>query len=229
MKHVINFLKHPAFITSVIILLGIAGLVTLVIATPSEPQESADAVERYWGVEDADIVVTNYSDFQCPACGQFHELTASQLKETYDEEIKFVFKHFPLPSYLPNSQTAAEAAEAAGAQGKFWEYHDLLYARQNESSTWGISTFVDYAEELELDTERFDKELRDDVYRQAVRDSVDEGNEAGVNATPSIFINDEKIDNPTFETLQARIEALQAETETTPSPTATPTKKSDEE
>src|SRR5690606_17044329 len=103
------------------------------------------------------VSLIEYGDFQCPSCASFYPIVR-QLKETYNEQVSFVFRHFPLISMHPNAFAASRAAEAAGNQGKFWEMHDKLFETQ---SSWGQvsvnqqSLFEQYAQELGLDMEKF--------------------------------------------------------------------------
>lgn len=212
MEKVLNYIKNPIIITIAIILLTGGGLVYALRSIPKEDKPSAPYVEKYWGKSDAKITVTEYADFNCPGCRVFAESTEKQLKEKYSDKIKFVYKHFPLKiSGHETSQKAAEASEAAGTQGKFWEYHDLLFSRQSEGGSWNTEKLTDYSKELGLDTEKFKKELADDYYRKVVKDSAQEAVDKSLTGTPSILINDQKIEGqngniPTFEDLQKEID-----------------------
>jgi protein-disulfide isomerase len=105
------------------------------------------------------------------------------------DRVCFVFRQFPLTQVHPHAEMAAEASEAAAAQGKFWEMHDTLYENQDRL---GINSLVGYAGELALDTERFSRELGDGVYEQQVRTDFMGGVRSGVNGTPTFFINRER-------------------------------------
>tara|TARA_Y100000310_G_scaffold203585_1_gene203832 strand:- start:1099 stop:1749 length:651 start_codon:yes stop_codon:yes gene_type:complete len=170
--------------------------------------DPVDLPDPFLGPEDASIVIVEYSDFQCSYCGAAagtNEQLVSQFKarspsweapvpgiEKLAEEgkVKFVFKHFPLSGHL-YAQKAAEAAEAAHAQGKFWEYHDLLFQDQNRLREKDL---IKYAEQLGLDMERFENELKADVYEASVRKDALEGQRAGVSGTPAFFINGQKVE-----------------------------------
>lgn len=204
-----KILTNPIFITALIIILGVGGLVYATTRlVPAGDADSAQYVEQAKWKTDSEIVLTEYGDFQCGGCKTFNDTTSQQLKEAYGDKVKFVFKHLPLTSIHPSAQRAAEAAEAAGAQGKFWEYHDLLYARQSEAAGWNTNKLTDYAKELGLDSEKFREELRGNVYRKIVRDSYDEAFSKGYSVTPTILINGQKIENPTFENIDSKLKEI---------------------
>jgi formate-nitrite transporter family protein len=224
MDKVLNFLKNPIFITMLIIAIGIGGLIGLLTLFPDNAASSAKYVERSWGVQDSKATVTIYGDFQCSACRSYYTTVEQPLKTQYSDKIKFVFKHYPLTSIHRNAQKASEAAEAAGTQGKFWEYHDLLYsASQTESDTWNTDAYVRYATELGLDITKFKQELADNTYRQVVKDSVNEANSKEYTGTPTVEINGKKFEGqggvPTLEEIQSEIAKVLG---TTVTPTATP-------
>ena len=164
---------------------------------------AVDLVDPFMGPEDASIVVIEYSDFQCPFCvaaAGFYNAVTEQfkrqmpswsapmpgLKKLAEEgKIKLVFKHFPL-SFHQYSQKAAEAAEAANAQGKFWEYHDKLYSK---NSMIDESVLIQIAEEIGLDVYRFKVELNAGVYADSVKKDLEEGLKAGVDSTPSFLVD----------------------------------------
>jgi protein-disulfide isomerase len=102
------------------------------------------------------------------------------------DRLRFAFRHFPLAQMHPHAERAAEAAEAAGAQGRFWEMHDLLFEHQK---TLDDGHLLQFAEVLELDTERFAREVAAGIYRERVREDFMSGVRSGVNGTPTFFIN----------------------------------------
>lgn len=144
---------------------------------------------KQWG--ETKVTVVEFSDFQCPACRAAQGLV-KQLEGK--EGVKIVYRHFPLSSIHKNAQIAAEAAEAAYAQGKFWEMHDLLFEKQSE---WAEEKspegkFIEYAKSLELNADEFTKALAEHSYRQLVLDDYQEGIRLSVNATPTFFVNGRK-------------------------------------
>lgn len=224
MEKFVNLLKNPIFITVMIIVAGVGGIFGLVRLFPDSQSNSLTQTNKFWGKADSSVVVTEYADFQCPGCSSFFSNDEQALKAAYVDKIKFEYKYFPLTSLHRNAQKAAEAAEAASVQGKFWEYHDILYTRQTaESTEWNIAKYVDYAKELGLDTTKFRKELDENTYRQVVKDGANEAQKKGYSRTPTIEINGKKFEGangnvPTFAELQAEIDRLLAA-----EPTTTPT------
>lgn len=144
------------------------------------------------GAADAPVTLVEYGDFECPFCGRaYPEL--KRVLERVGPRVRFVFRHFPLTEQHPRAQGAAEAAEAAAAQGKFWEMHDLLYQRQ---AALGDDDLVAYARELGLDADRVERELAAHVHRARVRQDFLSGVESGVSGTPMFFINDRRHEGP---------------------------------
>jgi len=144
------------------------------------------------GPADAPITFIEYADFQCPACSGL-AIMREFLAERYGDEIRFVYRHLPLISIHDKAVITAEAVEAASAQGKFWEMHDLLYERQQEwhslSEDELETLLVEYAEELDLDTDRFAQELGDHVYREKIMADYEDYSQYGQMATPTYVIN----------------------------------------
>ncbi len=145
------------------------------------------------GNENATVVITEYSDFQCPACGKFYRETEKQFVENYvnTNKVKLIYKHFPLRQSHIYAQKAAEASECANEQGKFWEYHNKLFENQNALS---VPSLKEYASQLGLDRTKFDACLDSGAMSQRVQDNYDDGLSRGVKATPTFFINNVKIE-----------------------------------
>jgi protein-disulfide isomerase len=141
------------------------------------------------GPADAPLQVVVFSDFECPYCRRFAE-TLEGLREELGEQIAIYYLHFPLPQH-PNALRAAHAAVAAQNQGRFWQYHDLLFANQARlQSTDDVGALlVELAEEAGLDLEAFRRDLADAAVNQRPLEERDTGRAAGVNSTPTIFIN----------------------------------------
>lgn len=159
------------------------------------------------GPADAPVTIVEYVDFECPHCRAAHELLDAIRAEYPD--FRLVVRHFPITSIHPHAQAAAEAAEAAGAQGKFWEMHDLLFTHQDRL---GDDDLHGYAQQLNLDLARFDRALADQTYQARVKQSFRNGITDGVNGTPTIFINDVRYDGPRdYETFQAVIKEVAAQ------------------
>lgn len=135
------------------------------------------------GDEDADITIVEYSDFECPFCARFHE-TVQQVVDDYAGKVRWVYRHFPL-SFHPESVNAAEAAECAGEQGKFWEYGDALVENQDEL---GEDLYKELASDLGLNATQFDSCRTSDKYIDKIENDTKEGASAGVTGTPGSFI-----------------------------------------
>ncbi len=158
-------------------------------------------VEKVKGNPDAEVVLAEYSDFECPACASFAPVLNS-LVEEHGDKLRFEYHHFPLVSIHRNAELAARASEAAGVQGKFWEMHDLLFERQTQ---WSRNlnprnVFVSYAEELELNVDQFESNLNASIIRDEVQADMREGRDFGLTGTPSFFLNGERVDTSQFQT-----------------------------
>ena len=137
------------------------------------------------GVESAKVTLLEYGDFECPSCGQAYHAVKILLKH-FGNRVRFVFRHFPQREVHPHAELAAEAAEAAGAQHKFWQLHDLLFENQLHLKEKKLR---EYAAQAELDLERYDYEMGDHVYLQRVLEHLESGNKSEVRSTPTFFIN----------------------------------------
>jgi protein-disulfide isomerase len=131
------------------------------------------------------VTIVEYGDFECPNCKQAAP-AVKLLLERFAGSVRVVFRHFPLEEVHPHALAAAEAAECAGGQGKFWEMHDLLFANQDHLKTNQLHS---YAERLQLDMARYTAEMDDEVYRQRIREQMDGARRSGVRATPTFFVN----------------------------------------
>jgi protein-disulfide isomerase len=147
-----------------------------------QPLDREDHVQ---GAEDAPLELVMYGDFQCPYCAAAQSIVR-RVRDRTDGRLRFAFRHLPLPEVHPDAQRAAEAAEAAAAQGRFWEMHDALYANRG---ALGESDLIAVARRLGLDTERFATELRNGTYANRVARDAQSAREAGVMATPAFFTN----------------------------------------
>ena len=156
------------------------------------------------------MTLLEYSDFQCPACGVYFPIV-KQLLEDHPDDVRFVYRHFPLRSIHAKAQLAGQASEAAGLQDKFWEMHDILFERQ---SVWvngdHEELFVSYAQELGLNVEQFKNDLESPDTKNKVDGDYLSAVGAKLNSTPSFFVNGRKITNPrTYEEFKILInEAL---------------------
>ncbi len=155
----------------------------------------------YRGNGQSSIVVEEYADFQCPAC-RYASQYLPALEQKYGYQVKFVFRHFPLTTIHQYALRAAVASECANDQGKFWEYHDELYARQQDLSN---SLLPEIANKLGLDMKDFNACLDDKARLETVRADMAEGDRKGINATPTFLINGEKVD---MSEVPAKLDAL---------------------
>ena len=137
------------------------------------------------GPEHAPVTVVEYGDFECPNCKQAAP-AIQLLLERFAGKVRFAYRHFPLEEVHPHALLAAEVAEIAAAQGKFWEMHELLFAHQSHLKAPQLRT---YAEQLQLDMARYTAELDDHIYLQRVREHQQSGRESGVRSTPGFFVN----------------------------------------
>lgn len=197
-------------ITFVVVILGLWGawkLTTVPAGSETASEIQITAEDHVKGAENGTVTLVEYSDLQCPACKSFAPLV-SQLIEQNSDTVRFVYKHFPLSQHEFASE-AAYAAEAAGLQGKFYEYHDILFAQQDTWSAEGDveKSFLAYAEELELDLEQFKKDMASDNVKTKVEKDQLSGVAAGVDSTPSFYLNGKKLRTPgTLEEFQGLID-----------------------
>ncbi len=160
------------------------------------------------GPEDARVVIIEFSDYQCPYCRKFALETLDRILEEYKGQVRFVYRDFPIENIHPYALKAAEAANCAGEQGRYFEYHDLLFEKQPEWSQRGEEAFVEYAEQLGLDVGSFRACLASGRYEQEVRKDLQDGIEAGVTGTPTFFINGIPLSGAQpFEAFKAIIDA----------------------
>jgi protein-disulfide isomerase len=143
------------------------------------------AVDHALGSEHSPVTVVEYGDFECPICKQAAPAVKLVL-ERFGARIRFVFRHFPVESAHPHAMHAAQAAEAAGGQGKFWQMHDLLFDNQRHLK---IANLREYAQRLDLDMPRFIAEMDDEIYLQRVREQMEGGKRSHVRGTPTFYIN----------------------------------------
>ena len=142
------------------------------------------------GPKDAPVTLVEYGDYQCPHCGRAYPIV-KEVQRALGSKLRFVFRNFPLTQIHPEAEHAAEAAEAASAQGAFWQMHDRLFERQFALDD---DHLVEYAAELGLDADRIRGELEAGTYTPPVREDFMSGVKSGVNGTPTFFINGVRYD-----------------------------------
>lgn len=147
------------------------------LAVPPEPTDHSQGSDR------ARVTVVEYGDFECPNCKMAAQ-TPTLLLEKFPGKVRFIFRHFPLELH-PHALPAAEAAEAAGAQGKFWQMHDLLF--QNQAHLREKDLYR-YAAQADLDLVRYTAEMDDHIYLQKVREHIEGGRRSHLRATPAFFV-----------------------------------------
>jgi protein-disulfide isomerase len=155
------------------------------------------------GPAEAAVTLVEYGDYECPYCGAAYPII-KEVQERMGERLRFVFRNFPITTSHPHAEQAAEAAEAAAAQGRFWEMHDLFYENQQRL---GDEDLHAYAEQLGLEVEQFDEELAEHVHAPRVREDFMSGVRSGVNGTPTFYINGLRYDDSyELDTLLAALE-----------------------
>jgi protein-disulfide isomerase len=155
------------------------------------------------GLVNASLTLVEYGDYQCPYCGAAYP-EVKRVQKELGSELRFVFRNFPLTNMHEHAMNAAETAEAASAQGKFWPMHDFLYEHQ---VTLGDSTVaVGHAKNLGLDTQRFEREIAQHVYQKRIKEDFMGGVRSGVNGTPTFYVNGVRHDEDAIA--KALIEAL---------------------
>lgn len=166
--------------------------------TPTPTPEASGDISKTAPITDSDhirgnknakVTLLEYSDFQCPFC-QRHNPTLDQLITQYGDDVRVVFRHFPLNSIHPQAQKAAEASECAAEQGKFWEMHDLMFANQ---SALDVTSLKGYAKTLGLSQSQFDSCLDTGKYASKVNQHASEAQAAGITGTPGTFVNDQLV------------------------------------
>lgn len=149
------------------------------------------------GKKNAKVTLIEYGDFQCPACGTYYPMVR-QIVEEYGDRIQFAFREYPLGTIHPYGNLAAQAAESAGLQGKFWEMYDKLYENQQSWSRGSDvkQSFATYAQSIGIDTSQWQREMESAVVKSKIKTDVASGDTGGVDGTPSFYLNNVKIENP---------------------------------
>jgi protein-disulfide isomerase len=163
---------------------------------------TVSAIDHVLGSAHAAVTVLEYGDFECPDCGTAHSVVQA-LRERMSGRLRFVYRHFPLSQVHPHASQAAEAAEAAAAQGRFWEMHDTLFVRQHALSEPDLQRD---AESLKLNTKAFARDLAGHRFVPKLREDVLSGERSGVKGTPAFFINGVRHEGRDFESLLAALE-----------------------
>jgi protein-disulfide isomerase len=169
--------------------------------TLTQPVSANDHVE---GSADAPLTLVEYGDYQCPYCGAAYPVV-KRLQKTLGEKLRFVFRNLPLTQAHPYALIAAEAAEAAALQGKFWQMHDLLFEQQALLKPEIISL---WAQEIRLDLEKFGNDINREDVENRIKEDRQSGIRSGVNGTPTFFINGTRYDGaPDYDSMLAALES----------------------
>lgn len=162
---------------------------------PSRPPTLAVEVnerDHIQGAAHPAVTVVEYADYQCPYCGDAY-LAVKRMQEEIGNTVRFVFRNFPLVDSHPHALAAAEAAEAAGVQSKFWEMHDLLFEHQQALDEQHL---MEYAQQLGLDMEQFQRDLAGHRAVPEIERDLDGGGQSGVEGTPTFYINGLRYEGP---------------------------------
>lgn len=188
---------------AVALVLAVWGLVALVNSPSSSTSTNLIApkltnTDITSGPQGAKTTLIEYADFQCPACGFYHPWT-KQLMQDFNGKVLFVYRFFPLTNLHQNAIASSQAAYAAYLQDKFWQMHDTLFEHQQDWATATDPTkiFTGYAKTIGLDTDKFLTDMQADGTKKFINAQEDAGTSAGVNATPTFFVNGKSIQNPT--------------------------------
>jgi protein-disulfide isomerase len=185
----------------IIIIAAIVAVIGFVVYALSRPETSVNTVNsnrpkveadvaklsqgNFQGPEDAKVTLSEFGDYQCPACAQYHKVLKENILPKYDGKIKFVFLNYPLPQIHDNAQSAAQAAEASALQGKFWQMHDILYERQKE---W------EKLKDPKGKFESYAKEIGINVVIDIINNQAALGDAFKLEGTPSFFVNGVQVD-----------------------------------
>jgi protein-disulfide isomerase len=148
------------------------------------------ASDHIAGPDHAPVTFVEYGDYECPSCGMAYPIV-KRAQQELGNQLRFVFRNFPLAESHPHARIAAQAAEAAGAQGRFWEMHDMLFEHQDALE---LEDLNGYAKLLGLDVQQFSRDLEAGTYAKRVRDDFRNGVRNGVNGTPTFFVNGVRYD-----------------------------------
>jgi protein-disulfide isomerase len=180
-----------------------AASVQIFLVAPEPPVFSISTADQpSLGNAAAPVTIVEFTDYQCPACAATHP-TLERLVKEYRDKVRLVVRDFPLSQH-PEAFKAAEAAEAAREQGKYWDYVAILMHNQ---SALDLGKLKDYASELALDRGRFDKALESGKFADTVQADIDEGMKLAIESTPAVFINGRRVTDKSYDALKANIEA----------------------
>ena len=167
----------------------------------TQPVSARDHAE---GPADAPLTLVEYGDYQCPYCGAAYPVV-KRLQKTLGKKLRFVFRNFPVTQAHPYALVAAETAEAAALQGKFWEMHDLLFEQQ---ASLKPDVIPQWAKKIGLDLDKFGKDIKQGVVQKRIKEDRQSGIRSGVNGTPTFYINGTRYDGPSdYDSLLAALKS----------------------
>ncbi len=198
--------KEAKILIAIMVIVVGGGLFAALSGGPAVNKSELLARENSHRSGNGTVQVVEFGDYQCPACAQAHPIV-TRLQEEYQGKITFIFRNFPLSSHQ-NALPSAEAAEAAGAQGKYWEMHDKLYENQEEWSGTvdPASIFIGYATDLGLDIDTFKHDYGAKKYLDFISNDQTDGYKLGVQSTPTFFVNGKRQRSFDYDTLKNAIE-----------------------
>ncbi len=198
-------------VIGVVIAIGVSALIVVGAKDDSKNQPKASGSQlvrddSYQTNKSAPVTLTEFGDYQCPACGAAQPVI-EQLKQAYGPRLNVVFRNLPLVQIHKNAKPSAEAAEAAGAQGKYYEMNSLLYQNQAQwsESVNPITFFVTYAQQLGLDANKLKSDVESLAYDKKIQRDLDDASALNLNSTPSFFVNGQRVESA--GQLKAAIEA----------------------
>lgn len=204
---------------TVIIIVAVIGLIKLSNAASTQPPPQTTAAnmpkitsaDNYQGSSTPKATVVEYADFQCPACKAEYPIVKQLTSDYKTKQVMFVYRYFPLEQVHKNALASAKAAYAAGKQGKFWEMHDKLFETQDSwaDTDNAADTFAGFAKDLQLNMDQYNKDVNSSEAGKVITDSENGGINAGVNATPTFFINGQKLNSdvpPSYDQLKQLID-----------------------
>ncbi|MBT4941891.1 MAG: thioredoxin domain-containing protein [Candidatus Magasanikbacteria bacterium] len=208
--------SHKSILIWSCIIGGIILLLWFLTSVGTKPQQTevgtislsqpATAQDHSKGAEGAAFTLVEYSDFECPACAARGPVL-EQLLHEFPNDVRIIYRHFPLTSIHDNAMLAAQATEAAAIQGKFWDMHDVLFNTQQQWSTEESPQeyFTKLANSIGLNTEQFTTDITSQVVENAVKEDTKEAEKMKLPGTPSFFLNGQKISFNSYEELAALI------------------------
>ncbi len=206
-------MSREAKVLSGIVAAIVVGMVGLFLATNKpdatlKPTADAGKLVRddsYKQGTSSKVTIVEFGDYQCPACGNAYPNLKKVVAENKDS-VTFVFRNYPLPMHK-NAKAAAEAAEAAGAQGKYWEMHDMLYDNQTAWQSSGTPSimFADYATKIGLDVDKFRGYLNANDGAARIKVDQDDGDALKVSSTPTIYVNGKQVADYSYDSLAAAV------------------------